>query len=373
MCLAPAVTSCLLKPLLPCLTASDYTHNIDPSIGSAHPAEHEGGGSGDSAIGAEPDSRAMEAVYQLAQAASQQSQHQQHGHTENPPVHQASLPSDKTGSKRRTSQGSPPSTRPIKYARQDGSSAEDSFQIPESWAEGVPDELQTAYQQHLASGAFPAGATSNDNVTDDNRPIRQLSTSKRAAQNRAAQRAFRERRDKYVKVLEAKALRLEQAVRVATECKRRYIETLHTVAGLRADNHTLRVALGALSGSQAGPAPTPMKIDDYLESLPTIPPVTTEEEEALFPSGNTASNGIDPLSGTDLADTRKDATGGNPSLHSLSAAAAAIQSDAAIPQQLPKSSPVPSSNTTSTQSAAAPGSTAQSLPPVPTPPSASNA
>ncbi|KAN0062894.1 hypothetical protein ACQY0O_004715 [Thecaphora frezii] len=84
---------------------------------------------------------------------------------------------------------------------------------------------------------------------------RQLSTSKRAAQNRAAQRAFRERRDKYVKELEGKAARLEEALRSADEHRKRHRDAIVTIDELRQDNHSLRVALAALGGHVAGPPP----------------------------------------------------------------------------------------------------------------------
>ncbi|PWY99385.1 hypothetical protein BCV70DRAFT_200957 [Testicularia cyperi] len=338
--------------------SSEYTHNdIDPSIGAHGTEEQHRVERGEPDVGVnvegenaggDPESVAMEAVMQLAQAASQQhhyeeehadeTQQQQHGHVENSEVHHEHLPVDnsegveKVGSKRKLSQSRPSAgvARANKVSRNDdagqatiaveqggdGHSSSEAFQLPEAWSgSNIPIDLQKAYQQHLAQNGFPISTASNaaasNTITpasasaarptsDDtsspptansspNKPARQLSTTKRAAQNRAAQRAFRERRDKYVKVLESKAARLEAAVRVANECKRRYIESLQTIEGLRADNHGLRVALSALSGTQAGAPPAQMKIEDYLATLPEIPPVITEEEEAILP--NTAATG----------------------------------------------------------------------------------
>jgi len=61
---------------------------------------------------------------------------------------------------------------------------------------------------------------------------RQLSTSKRAAQNRAAQRAFRQRKECYIKDLEAKVLELKA--------------TKETVESLRQENLQLRDYILAL-------------------------------------------------------------------------------------------------------------------------------
>ncbi|KAK9454514.1 hypothetical protein V1511DRAFT_395782 [Dipodascopsis uninucleata] len=61
---------------------------------------------------------------------------------------------------------------------------------------------------------------------------RQLSTSKRAAQNRAAQRAFRQRKECYIKDLEAKVLELKA--------------TKETIENLRQENLQLRDYILAL-------------------------------------------------------------------------------------------------------------------------------
>ncbi len=89
-------------------TASEYTHsNLDPTV-PAHEQQQDVSQSGTDAAAVHDNSHAhaMEAVMQLAQAASQQQydhqsaaehhdeqQHEQHGHIENPEVHHDSLPS----------------------------------------------------------------------------------------------------------------------------------------------------------------------------------------------------------------------------------------------------------------------------------------
>lgn len=104
-----------------------------------------------------------------------------------------------------------------------------------------------------------------------------------------------------------------------------------------------------------------MKIDEYLESLPTIPPITTEEEESLFPSGDSGidSQGQHPAYSA-AADRHGESADGNPSLDSLSAAAAAAAAvrgaeDTGHEVNTPSPSPVNQAGST------------QTLPPVPAP------
>ncbi|KAI2636165.1 hypothetical protein GGS21DRAFT_514857 [Xylaria nigripes] len=63
-------------------------------------------------------------------------------------------------------------------------------------------------------------------ITDGRKAKRELSQSKRAAQNRAAQRAFRQRKEHYIK-------KLEQQVRDYTEME-------HTYKAIQNDNYALR-------------------------------------------------------------------------------------------------------------------------------------
>ncbi|KAL1744668.1 hypothetical protein HDZ31DRAFT_38078 [Schizophyllum fasciatum] len=72
---------------------------------------------------------------------------------------------------------------------------------------------------------------------------RQLSTSKRAEQNRKAQRAFRERRDQHVKALESRSQLLDAALASADEANRRWEECRTLVDQLRVENAALRAAL----------------------------------------------------------------------------------------------------------------------------------
>ncbi|KAJ8077148.1 hypothetical protein PM082_001576 [Marasmius tenuissimus] len=72
---------------------------------------------------------------------------------------------------------------------------------------------------------------------------RALSNSKRAEQNRKAQRAFRERRDQHVKALESRSQLLDAALASADEANRRWEECRALVDQLRVENATLRAAL----------------------------------------------------------------------------------------------------------------------------------
>ncbi|KAI1335435.1 hypothetical protein F5Y15DRAFT_249472 [Xylariaceae sp. FL0016] len=70
------------------------------------------------------------------------------------------------------------------------------------------------------------GPEGDDSVTDGRKAKRELSQSKRAAQNRAAQRAFRQRKEHYIK-------KLEQQVRDFAEME-------HAFKAVQNDNYALR-------------------------------------------------------------------------------------------------------------------------------------
>ncbi|KAI1352985.1 hypothetical protein F5Y01DRAFT_278371 [Xylaria sp. FL0043] len=70
------------------------------------------------------------------------------------------------------------------------------------------------------------GHEPDDSVTDGRKAKRELSQSKRAAQNRAAQRAFRQRKEHYIK-------KLEQQVKEFSELE-------HTYKAIQNDNYALR-------------------------------------------------------------------------------------------------------------------------------------
>ncbi|KAG8911562.1 hypothetical protein FRC00_006253 [Tulasnella sp. 408] len=86
---------------------------------------------------------------------------------------------------------------------------------------------------------------------------RPLNTSKRAEQNRKAQRAFRERRDAHVKALESRSQLLDAALASVEEANRRWEESRQMCETLRMENAQLRAALQAYQ--QAGAAITQMQ------------------------------------------------------------------------------------------------------------------
>jgi len=71
-------------------------------------------------------------------------------------------------------------------------------------------------------------------------PTRQLTNSKRAAQNRAAQRAFRQRKDRYIKDLEAKAKELEATKKQVEALQKDKVELQTIIRNLRNENAKLK-------------------------------------------------------------------------------------------------------------------------------------
>jgi len=84
-----------------------------------------------------------------------------------------------------------------------------------------------------------------------------LSQSKRAEQNRKAQRAFRERRDQHVKALESRSQLLDAALASADEANRRWEECRALVDQLRIENASLRALLASQANSANGNIPPP--------------------------------------------------------------------------------------------------------------------
>ncbi|CAB4409278.1 unnamed protein product [Rhizophagus irregularis] len=71
-------------------------------------------------------------------------------------------------------------------------------------------------------------------------PTRQLTNSKRAAQNRAAQRAFRQRKDRYIKDLEAKAKELETTKKQLEALQKEKAEMAVIIRNLKNENAKLK-------------------------------------------------------------------------------------------------------------------------------------
>ncbi|KAI0553677.1 hypothetical protein F4679DRAFT_431930 [Xylaria curta] len=96
-------------------------------------------------------------------------------------------------------------------------------------ASSTSEELGPVSSSPTASNMAAQGIIGHDpdeSITDGRKAKRELSQSKRAAQNRAAQRAFRQRKEHYIK-------KLEQQVRDYTEME-------HTYKAIQNDNYALR-------------------------------------------------------------------------------------------------------------------------------------
>jgi hypothetical protein len=78
------------------------------------------------------------------------------------------------------------------------------------------------------------------NMVAPRAPTRQLTNSKRAAQNRAAQRAFRQRKDRYIKDLEAKAKELEATKKQVEALQKDKADLQSIIRNLRNENAKLK-------------------------------------------------------------------------------------------------------------------------------------
>ncbi|CCM05068.1 uncharacterized protein FIBRA_07274 [Fibroporia radiculosa] len=112
---------------------------------------------------------------------------------------------------------------------------------------------------------------------------RTLSQSKRAEQNRKAQRAFRERRDQHVKALESRSQLLDAALASADEANRRWEECRALVDSLRVENGTARGHMAVLqrdnAALRAALAGTGIDVDSVLASAATANPDPSLIEE----------------------------------------------------------------------------------------------
>ena len=204
------------------------------------------------------DEAAIDAVMQLA-AFTEQQQHQHEQQPPPPPPHQQEHGS-KVGGKRRP-EGSAGRSSAAKAQREnEGQDAAHQ----QSWTTFTDHNNEFEHLLQPGEGGHNPDAQSPDqqggNAQDEGEALtrhgRPLSTTKRAAQNRAAQRAFRERRDQHVREVEAKAKQVDEALASAATHKQRYDELLKTIAGLRADNQSLRLAINALGGNAPPPPPS---------------------------------------------------------------------------------------------------------------------
>jgi len=117
---------------------------------------------------------------------------------------------------------------------------------------------------------------------------RALAQSKRAEQNRKAQRAFRERRDAHVKTLESRSQLLDSALASADEANRRWEECRALVDQLRIENAALRQALNQaqLLANANGNLPQPPPQVNLPPHMATNPPAIQPSRLAAPPTEN---------------------------------------------------------------------------------------
>ncbi|KAJ4468159.1 hypothetical protein J3R30DRAFT_3559732 [Lentinula aciculospora] len=108
---------------------------------------------------------------------------------------------------------------------------------------------------------------------------RPLSNSKRAEQNRKAQRAFRERRDQHVKALESRSQLLDAALASADEANRRWEECRALVDQLRVENAALRAHLAQHLQSMPPPTTIPGLQPPPPQGLQQPPPAVQPAED----------------------------------------------------------------------------------------------
>ncbi|KAG8883137.1 hypothetical protein FRB98_003282 [Tulasnella sp. 332] len=127
------------------------------------------------------------------------------------------------------------------------------YQVPGAYLPVMPVPVSNQQQQQQQQG-IPASPPSGGSQAGGGSggPSRVLNGSKRAEQNRKAQRAFRERRDAHVKALESRSQLLEAALASVDEANRRWEESRQMCESLRLENAQLRAALNAFQ--QAGTA-----------------------------------------------------------------------------------------------------------------------
>jgi hypothetical protein len=147
------------------------------------------------------------------------------------------------------------------------------------------------------SGADPIIAQSTDNTkeTTDSKPVttpqtgpggRVLATSKRAAQNRAAQRAFRQRKDRYIKSLEQKANEFDLSHSIIADLRKENIYLRDYVVRLQNEVDSLNTELGRAPMFASQP---PQRTPQTTQTQPTTLPVSLSQNYPLQIDPQTAA------------------------------------------------------------------------------------
>lgn len=254
-------------------TASDFTHSTGD-----HPSATE--------KSYEEHSEIMDAVMNLAQATNAQTEAEQLSVPTDPAFD--TIGGDQSKKRKATSPpsadapGSPDHSKMGEQALNDmlaGSNANESDMVAHDGNITANDE------SHLNLGDQTGDMSGTDAETSQQvllaRNGRPLNTSKRAAQNRAAQRAFRARRDEYVRQVEERAKQLEDAQTHAQVYRERFDAALQLIQNLRADAQSLRSSLSSVSDR------APDVVNSTLEEIKERPMEDFELNPHLMPKSDT--------------------------------------------------------------------------------------
>ncbi|KZS98217.1 hypothetical protein SISNIDRAFT_480985 [Sistotremastrum niveocremeum HHB9708] len=139
---------------------------------------------------------------------------------------------------------------------------------PPTGPDGTQHDDPNGLQYGTPDGDFSPGGPPSEQSDGAGTNGRALSKSKRAEQNRKAQRAFRERRDQHVKALESRSQLLDAALASADEANRRWEECRTLVDQLRVENANLRAALtNAAAAAQAQAQAHQVQLQQATQSL----------------------------------------------------------------------------------------------------------
>jgi bZIP transcription factor len=143
----------------------------------------------------------------------------------------------------------------------------------------------TTIEPSIAGSAPPHSASST----------RVLASTKRAAQNRAAQRAFRQRKERYIKTLEQKATEFDMAQSIIADLRKENVYLRDYVVRLQAEVDGLNAELGRAPMFGSGPLPP--------QNLAAPAPLqrTQPTNQATAMSVATYPLQIDPATGTTAA------------------------------------------------------------------------
>ncbi|KAJ1827558.1 hypothetical protein LPJ56_001605, partial [Coemansia sp. RSA 2599] len=143
-----------------------------------------------------------------------------------------------------------PSTLPQSYTPKPAVSTSDTAATPQDtqYADGKYSAISSEADAAKEDSAQPPGDT------DLSSGRRSINSSKRAAQNRAAQRAFRLRRERYVASLEEKARSYDRLESAYVEVQRENQQLRAQVHRLQAENTALRAHMSSYSPMPHNPS-----------------------------------------------------------------------------------------------------------------------